>query len=401
MSTTLRVADVIRSCWREYNRAHRLPPHAAKAVRHILKCRTAALGGHIHECDQCGAELPMYNSCQSRNCPTCQTSAKEKWLDARRAELLPVQYFHVVFTLPHTLNGLIDANRKLLLAELFMTVNWVLQRFARDPRWRLEGEMGFVAVLHTWTQKLQEHFHVHCIVPGGVWRAETQEWIPCRGKWLFKKESLADAFRNRYIKRLRSLRKRGKLAYGGRAAPLSDDAAWEALLSELAQQTWIVFPKPTPDDPTQALEYLARYTHKVAIGDYRIKALDNGMVTYSWRDRSAPKGYALTSRSDNNIEKLDTIPVEEFTKRFLTHILPKRFHKIRYCGWLSGPKRKAALPAIRAAIGAELPEPAPDESLCERILRKTGKDITLCPHCGKGHMHKTDKRLLPTRTRAP
>ena len=206
MSAALRVADVIRDCWSKYNRNTRIPTHAVKAARHLLRCRTKALGGHIHCCDQCGGEVPVYNSCQSRHCPTCQTSAKEKWLDTRRTELLPVQYFHVVFTLPHALNGLVDANRKVLLGELFSVTNWVLQRFAQDPQWRLQGELGFLAVLHTWTQKLQEHFHVHCIVPGGVWRAETREWIPCRGKWLFRKESLADAFRNRYIKRLRALR---------------------------------------------------------------------------------------------------------------------------------------------------------------------------------------------------
>ena len=149
MPTTFRVADVIRGCWGEYNRTQRLPPHVGKAMRHILDCRTRALGGHIHACDQCGGEVPMYNSCQTRHCPTCQTNAKEKWLSKRRMELLPVQYFHCVFTLPHSLNGLLNANRKLLLGELFKAVNWVLQSFAHDPQWRLEGELGFLSVLHT------------------------------------------------------------------------------------------------------------------------------------------------------------------------------------------------------------------------------------------------------------
>ena len=390
MPAALRVADVLRTCWKPYNRAQRLPPHVAKAVRSILKCRTSELGGHIHACDHCGSELPMYNGCQTRHCPSCQSSAKETWLDARRAELLPVQYFHVVFTLPHSLNGLIDANRKVLLGELFNVVGWVLQHFAHDPQWRLEGELGYVAMLHTWTQKLQEHFHIHCIVPGGAWRAETKEWIPCRNKWLFKKESLADAFRNRYIKRLRSLRKRGKLAYGGPAAALEAEPVWDALLEELSEATWIVFPKATPDDPTQAFEYMARYTHKVAISDYRIKEINKGMVTYSWRDRS-----------EDNIEKLDSIPVEEFTKRFLRHILPERFHKIRYGGWMSSAKRKKALPAIQEAIVEALPETQPKETLQERILRKSGVDITLCPNCKKGHLNKTDKRLLPCKARSP
>lgn len=390
MSAALRVADVIRSCWESYNRAHPVPPHAAKAVRHILRCRTAALGGHIHQCDQCGSEVPVYNSCQTRHCPTCQTAAKEKWLDARLAEVLPVQYFHVVFTLPHLLNALIDANRSLLLGELFSVVNWVLQHFAQDPRWRLEGQLGFLAILHTWTQRLKRHFHLHCIVPGGVWREGSQTWVPCRGKWLFRENSLRDAFRNRFLRRLCSLRQRGKLRYTGRAAPLADEAAWERWLATLAGQTWIVFPKPTPDDPTQALDYVARYTHKVAIADSRIKALRDGRVAYSWRDRS-----------EGNIEKTETIPVEIFTRRFLAHILPDGFHKIRYFGWMAAAHRKAILAAIRQAIHAPPPPPAPKESLAERVLRRTGVDITLCPNCGKGHLQRTDRLISLHRGQSP
>ncbi|TFG79689.1 MAG: transposase, partial [Chromatiales bacterium] len=282
MSAALRVADVIRSGWERYNRTVALPPHVVEAVRHILQCRTRALGGHLYECDECGREVPVYNSCQTRHCPTCQTSAKVAWLEQRLDEVLPVQYFHVVFTLAHRLNPLIDANRAVLLGELFTTVNWVLQRFAQDPQWRLEGQLGFLAILHTWTQRLKLHFHVHCIVPGGVWRAGKAQWVPCRGQWLFDKNALADAFRNRFIQRLRSLRKRGKLVYTGPAEALAVDATWEALLAALAGERWIVFPKATPPDPTQALDYVARYTHKVAIGDYRIKALHGGEVTYSW-----------------------------------------------------------------------------------------------------------------------
>jgi hypothetical protein len=391
MSAALRVADVLRSGWESYNRAYAVPPQAAKAVRHILRCRTAALGGHLYQCDRCGSEVPVYNSCQTRHCPTCQTSAKEKWLDARLSEVLPVPYFHVVFTLPHALNGLIDANRKLLLGELFSVVNWVLQRFARDPQWRLEGQLGFLAILHTWTQRLKLHFHVHCIVPGGVWREAAQAWVACRGQWLFRQDSLGEAFRNRFLQRLCALRQQGKLVYGGRAAPLAADSAWEPWRARLAGQSWIVFPKPTPADPTQALDYLARYTHKVAIGDSRIKAIatpsaNSGQaatVTYTWRDRSK-----------DNVEKTETIPTALFTRRFLAHILPDGFHKIRYFGWLAAVHRPAILAAIRKAIHAPPPPPPPKESLAERVLRKTGVDITCCPHCGQGHLQRTD-RLIP------
>lgn len=169
MATALRVADVLRAGWAHYDRTHAIAPHQRRAVGHILRCRTPALGGHWYRCDACERQLPLYNSCQTRHCPTCQTAAREDWLDARRADLVPATYFHVVFTLPHELNGLVDANRPLLLGELFGAVAWVLQRFAADPRWRLEGQLGFMAVLHTWTQRLQEHFHIHCVMPGGVW----------------------------------------------------------------------------------------------------------------------------------------------------------------------------------------------------------------------------------------
>ena len=386
MPAAVRVADVVRCCWDGYNRDHRLPPHVVQAVRHILACRTAALGGHMHRCDRCGSEVPMYNSCQDRHCPTCQTGAKEKWLARRRGELLPVQYFHCVFTLPHSLNGLVDANRKLLLGELFGAVNWVLQAFAHDPRWRLQGELGFLAVLHTWDQRIRRHFHLHCIVPGGVWRERTGEWIPCRGRWLFCKDSLADAFRNRYLKRIRTLRRQGKLRFRGPAASLTEEAAWNALLTALAAQRWVVYPKPAPAGPQSALDYLGRYTHKVAISDHRILALENGVVSYAWRDRD-----------DDSKIKTDQLPAEKFTRRFCAHILPPGFVKIRYFGWLSAPRRKRALPAIRAALNAPAPEPEPERSLAEAILLRTGVDITLCPHCGQGHLRNTGILIPPQR----
>jgi hypothetical protein len=385
----LRVADVLRACWKRYNREHRLPPHVAKAVRSILRCRTSVLGGHIHACDHCGSELPVYNGCQTRHCPSCQGGARRKWLEDRREELLPVEYFHVVFTLPHQLNALIDANRKRLLSEFFSVTGWVLQRFAHDPQWRLEGELGYLALLHTWNQRLAEHFHIHCLVPGGVWREADGVWKPCRRKWLFEKDALADAFRNRFIKRLRALRRQKKLAYSGGAA-LADEAAWEALLGALKIKKWIVYPKATPGKPVKALEYLARYTHKVAISDSRIKSIENGHVTYTWRDRA-----------DNNTEKLDTIPLEEFTTRFCYHILPERFHKIRYGGWLSAARRKKTLAAIREVLGATTPEAPPETPPEENAPPAAGFDRTLCPNCGKGHLQKTDIRILPCKARPP
>jgi len=304
----------------------------------------------------------------------------------RRAELLPVRYFHTVFTLPHDLNGLIDANRKLLLGELFSAVNWVLQRFAADPRWRLEGQIGFIAILHTWTQRLQEHFHLHCIIPGGVWQEKRKRWIPCRGKWLFRKNSLADAFRNRFLKRLETLRRDGSLSLTGAAAVLATEMQWNSFIAGLRAQRWIVYPKPAPDGAGQVLEYFGRYTHKVAISDHRIIELGNGHVTYTWRDRA-----------DGNKLKTDRLPVEEFIRRFLYHILPNGFQKIRHYGWLSANSKKTALPAIRIALKAQPPSPPPEESFAERILRLTGKDISSCPFCGKGRLVRTQSSILPAR----
>lgn len=372
MSVALRVADVFRQHWREVDRTQAIAPQAAKAARRIIQCRTRELGGHLYQCERCGARLPVYNSCLDRHCPTCQTVRKQEWLQARQAELAPVQYFHVVFTLPHRLHALADGNRRALLDELFTVSAWVLQRFARDPRWRLEGELGFIALLHTWNQRLDRHFHLHCIVPGGVWREDSRQWVPCRANYLFRKSSLADAFRNRYCQRLRALRRRDQLAFTGAAAELVDPERWEAFLAELEAIRWAVWPKPTAADPKQALDYLGRYAYRVAISDHRLLKLQDGRVTFSWRDRA-----------DGNRLKTAELPAVEFIRRFLQHILPSGFQKIRYYGWLSPTKRKKLLPLIRQALHAPPPAPPPRETAPERILRLTGVDVRKCPCCGK------------------
>ncbi len=399
-AAALRVADVFRAHWAEYDRTHKIAPHQAKAVRHILSCRTAALGGHLYRCESCGSELPVYNSCLDRHCPTCQTAAKEEWLADRRAELLPVQYFHTVFTVPHLLNPLIDANRALLLGELFSAVNWVLQHFAADPQWRLEGQLGYLAVLHTWTQLLTGHFHVHCVIPGGVWRAATKSadeagqadtgrWVSMREGFLFGKQPLCDAFRNRFLKRLEALRKRGKLAFTGGAAELADAAAWDALIATLASQGWVAEARPTAAGPEQALEYLGRYVHRVAIGDHRLLALDDGRVRFSYRDRR-----------DGDRQKVKELPAADFIQRFLYHILPDHFVKIRYYGWLAPTRKQETLAAIRTALGAAPPTPQPEETPAERILRLTGVDVRRCPHCDAPSLVYVG-RLAPTSARGP
>jgi len=386
----LRVADVFKVHWREYDRNNRIAPHQRNAARHIIQCRTGELGGHLYRCGECGSEVPLYNSCLDRHCPTCQTVTKQEWLAHRRSELLPVQYFHVVFTLPHDLNGLVDANRPVLLDELFGVSAWVLRHFAADPQWRLEGDMGFIAALHTWNQLLLEHFHLHCIVPGGVWRQDSQTWMPSRRNFLFGKQALADAFRNRFLKRLVALRGQGKLNFTGRVAELADPRTWDNFLAGLKAEKWVVWPKPTATGPEQALDYLGRYTHRVAISDSRILKLENGLVTFAWRDRA--EGNALKNK---------TLPADEFIRRFLYHVLPPGFQKIRYFGWLAAKNKTKTLAAIRAALNVEPPAPLlKNETPVERIKRLTGVDVTLCPICGKGHLVYLD-RIAPSHPRAP
>jgi hypothetical protein len=294
-----------------------------------------------------------------------------------------------VFTVPHLLNPLIDANRALLLGELFSVVNWVLQHFAADPQWRLEGQLGFLAVLHTWTQLLTEHFHLHCVIPGGVWQAQAGRWVPARKRFLFGKRPLYDAFRKRYLKRLDTLRKAGKLRFTGGASDLAAPAAWDAFIAKLSGNNWVGKLQPTAAGPEQALDYLGRYVHRVAIGDHRLLALHDGRVRFSYRDRS-----------DGDRQKVKEIPAADFIQRFLYHILPEHFVKIRYYGWLAPTRKQANLDAIRAALGAAPPAPQSEETPAERILRLTGVDVRRCPHCQAPSLVYIG-RLAPTSARRP
>jgi hypothetical protein len=361
-------------------------PHPARVVRHMLDCRTAALGGHLYRCESCGTDVPLYNSCRDRHCPTCQSLRKAQWLEARQAEILPVPYFHVVFTLPHAINPLIRANTPLLLGEFFGVVNWVLQHFAADPQWKLRGVLGFVAVLHTWTQKMLAHYHLHGLVPGGAWDPTLGVWRSAHRDYLFGRTALSKAFQARFIRRLQALRRRGQLAYTGEAADFASAVAWNSFIHRLWKRPWIVYPKATARTAREALDYLARYIHKVAIDNRRILAIEGGAVNFSWRDRS-----------DGNRRKTLAVAAVEFIRRFLLHILPPGFVKVRYYGWMAPHAKPTVLPAIRAALGAPAPaKPPEEETASERILRLTGVDVHRCPHCGKPALVRLG-RLPPAR----
>ena len=301
------VADIFRLYGESYRQSNPLSCEQRKVMHHIEQCRTAALGGHIERCNVCSFERIAYNSCRNRHCPKCQAMAKEQWLNDRKAELLPCGYFHLVFTLPHALNPIILSNRKKTLAMLFGAVNETLQAFARDPQWRLEGQLGFIGVLHTWSQTLIDHFHLHCLIPAGALAGD--RWRPARESYLFKVESLAKEFKKRYLKKLAS-------AYRQDRIKVPQNSAFDDMLRSLAERQWIVYAKRPFAGPQQVLEYLGRYTHRVAISNHRILSVADGKVAFIYRD---PKRKSV---------RIMTLAAEEFIRRFLLHVLSKNFMKI-------------------------------------------------------------------------
>lgn len=368
----------------DYRATHRLSADQLKVMRLIEQCRTAALGGHLDRCDVCGYELPSYNSCRNRHCPKCQTLAKERWLEQRRADLLPTGYFHVVFTLPHELNTLVLSNKRTLLTLLFTAVADTLQAFARDPRWRLEGRLGFLAVLHTWSQTLLDHFHLHCLIPAGVLRPDGT-WRPARNSFLFRTHSLAKAFAYRYVQLLDHCYHTGALRLVGSLAAMAAPADFNRFLNSLQAKRWIVYAKRPFAGPQHVLDYLGRYTHRVAIANHRILSIACGNVTFSYRDRS-----------DHDRLKQMTLGAQEFIRRFLLHILPSGFMKIRHFGFLANACKATTLNRIRRQLSSQAPisEPShepPEESVAELMLRLTAKDITRCPRCGVGRLQTVEE----------
>lgn len=370
------VADIFRSFGKNYQDKNVVTTEQYKVMHRIQICRTALLGGHIEGCDHCGHTQNAYNSCRDRHCPKCGTLTKEKWLNSRKAELLPCPYFHNVFTLPHELNDLILVNKRVMLALLFTAVKETLQIFAGDPQWRLVGQLGFISVLHTWNQKLMDHFHLHCIIPAGALSFDRKKWIAARRKYLFRVQSLAKEFRKRYLHKLVKAYGQNKLSLNGRATKYADQEQFAKLIETLRAKQWITYSKQPFGGPEQVFEYLGRYTHRVAITNNRIIAVNNGTVTFNYRDRS-----------DGNTLKELTVTADEFIRRFLIHVLPSGFVKIRYFGFLAHANKKQCIPLLRNLID---PKAEQCEKLIETIeemmMRLVGVDISLCPECGQGKM---------------
>jgi hypothetical protein len=371
------VADVVR----EYGAAFRAPHHVSheqERVRQaIAQCRTAALGGHVEVCESCGTEQICYNSCRNRHCPKCQGRARAKWLAAEQALLLPVPYFHVVFTLPHPLNSLIRVNQRALYSLLFQAAAQTLQKFARDPQ-HLGAELGITAVLHTWGQTLTEHIHVHCIVTGGGLSADGTQWQPSHPRFLFAVQALSQVFRSKYLAGLRRLRRHQRLRFVGESAALAADAAWAAFLSQLQRTAWVVYAKPPWGGPDQGLKYLSRYTHRVAIANQRLVFVGDGVVRFRYKDYSA--GGATKSME---------LRAQEFLRRFLLHVVPPGFVRIRHFGLLANRARtnklarcRHLLAVVAAAVTSALPTPTRETPAAGTETAAPAR----CPACGGGSL---------------
>jgi len=341
------VADIIRRAGDKFFERYRdsLTWTQLKVLHAIARCRTAALGGHRDQCVRCGHQAISYNSCRNRHCPKCQTNAREKWLCARRRELLPVGYFHLVFSVPHALVPLIWQNKRHLFGLLFEASAATLLEVAADPS-RLAAEIGFLSILHTWGQTLQRHPHVHCVVPGGGLSPDHSRWIRSAPHFFLPVRVLSRVFRGKFVAGLRRAFQRKQLVFLGQCQSLANEKAFAAFLCTLFQEDWVVYAKPPFGGPEHVLQYLARYTHRVAISNHRLLSLDGGHVTFRWKD------YAHHSKC-----RAMTLTSEEFLRRFLQHVLPKGLPRIRYFGWFANRRRRELLPLCRSLL-AVAPPPA-------------------------------------------
>ncbi len=380
MRPPVEVADIFRQHGSAFRLTQPLSPEQRRVMRAIEQCRTAALGGHVDECDTCGHQRISYNSCRNRHCPKCQSLAKARWLDARLADLLPVPYFHVVFTLPEQLASLALQNKRVVYNLLFATAAETLRTIAADPQ-HLGAEIGFLAVLHTWGQTLRHHPHLHCVVPGGGLAPDEKRWVSCRRRFFLPVNVLARLFRRLFLTALRRAFENGKLTFHGTTAYLAQPAAFSRLLASLRAREWCVYAKPPFGGPEQVLAYLGRYTHRVAISNHRLLALKDGRVSFSWKD------YAR-----GNQQRTMTLPAEEFIRRFLLHVLPRGFQRLRQFGLLANRRRRHKLALCRtlladphAGVTAQ-PLPADYKSLYQTL---TGESLDQCPACRSGTMKFT------------
>jgi hypothetical protein len=357
---TLEVADIVRAAgdrfWEEH-KSHLAWAHR-KVLDAIVRCRTAALGGHRDQCVRCGHQAISFNSCRNRHCPKCQGNAHAKWLAARSAELLPAPYFHVVFTLPHELSALVLQNKQLLYDLLFRASAATMIELARDPRY-LGADIGFLGVLHTWGQNLEHHPHVHYIVPAGGLARDGSRWIDSSRRFFLPVKRLSRVFRDDFCGQLRELFNQDRLQFHGSLRQLASPDVFSHFLWQLGQKDWVVYAKPPFGGAEHVLNYLARYTHRVAISNHRLVAFENHRVSFRWRD------YAHGGKN-----KVMTVSADEFLRRFLLHVLPKGLVRIRHFGLFANRRRQTALACCRQLLG---PAPGADHPETANLMR--------CPVC--------------------
>jgi Putative transposase/Transposase zinc-binding domain len=376
MRPTLEVADIVRAHGAEFLQAHAgsLSARQKRVLRSIELCRTAALGGHMERCDQCGHERNAYNSCADRHCPKCQSLGRAKWLEKRQAELLPCEYFHVVFTLPEPLAQLSLQNKRQMYNLLFRATAETLQTIAADPR-HLGAQIGFFCVLHTWGQTLTAHPHLHCVVPGGGISLDGRRWIACRPGFFLPVKVLSRRFRKLYLQYLEQAYAAEKLQFHGDLEQLADAQNFARYLVPLAEMEWVVYAKPPFGGPERVLDYLGRYTHRIAISNNRLIELKDGRVTFAYKD------YKHEQR-----QKVMTLSADEFLRRFLMHVLPDGFQRIRHYGLLGNRHRAENLARCRELLGVVAPTIETQRDYRERYRQLTGQDPLRCPQCQIGEM---------------
>jgi hypothetical protein len=375
MRPPLEVADIFRHYGPAYRQSHseHLDGTTRRVMAAIEACRTPQLGGHVEQCNACGHVRCAYNSCRDRHCPKCQGLARAEWLEARQAELLPVPYFHVVFTMPAAVADLAFFNKEGVYTILFRASAEALRTVGADDDY-LGAEIGAIGVLHTWGQTLQHHPHVHYIVPGGGIAPEQTRWVPCLPGFFLPVRVLSRCYRDLFVQQLRTAFAAGALRFPGTLADRSDPAAFAAWLAALAESEWVVYAKPPFAGPEQVLGYLGRYTHRVAIANSRLVGLEHGQVSFTWKD------YRHESKT-----KVMTLQADEFIRRFLQHTLPDGFHRIRHIGFLANGHRTAKLARCRELLAVPPPSPEeepPPQRWQDRLRDLSGVDVEVCPGCG-------------------
>jgi hypothetical protein len=364
------VQDIFLKYGGTYRQKQKLPLNVLKAMSSIQNCRTSVLGGHIDVCTECGTTDISYNSCRNRHCPKCQTLAKERWIYQQKSNLLNVSYFHVVFTIPDTLNAVVFQNQKVVYDVLFKAAAETLTELAQDKKY-LGATLGFTSVLHTWGQNLMHHPHLHCIIPSGGLNS-LGKWVHSRKKFFLPVKVLSRKFRGKFLYYL----KQAKLEFHGQQSYLADPVDFNALLTPLYQKEWVVYCKPPFKDAAGVVEYLGRYTHRVAISNSRIVSVENGQVRFKWRDYR-----------DKSKWKVMTVTADEFIRRFLIHVLPPRFMKIRHYGLLGNRNKTTKLKVCKELT--HTPIIAREEiSTTQLIEQITGRDITKCPGCGSDRLSR-------------